>query len=154
MISRKYSIIKVEGVSKCYVIESSIKYSPNGDKQISHKVVFPFSNLETLRRSLHNQSEYIGKRTIPVYDACNRPYPVNVVTDLFDSYEEAKIDAEEKNEEYKHEFAKNPDWKEQFKEFEQSLELCYLFEKLVLEATEDMNITNEMNEIKKLQLLK
>lgn len=140
-------------VSKCYVVESSIVYHSDGKNTIIHKVVFPFSDISLLQNSLTNGSKNIGKENIPSYDACNNPYPVNVVTDLFDSYEEAKGDAEEKNEEIKNNLilrvALGNLSKEQFKilkqEFEQRLELCYLFEKLALEATEDMKISEQLS---------
>lgn len=101
-----------------------------------------------------NGSQNIGEENIPSYDACNRPYPINIVTDLFDSYEKAKIIAEGKNEECRHNLILkvamgNSNWKEKFEvlkqEFEQRLELCNLFERLVLEATEDMNISEQLS---------
>ena len=75
-----------------------------------------------------------------------------MVADLFDSYEEAKIIAEEKNEMCRHNLIlevimEDQKWKEKFEilkqEFEKRLELCNLFERLVLEATEDMKISEQ-----------
>lgn len=135
-------------VSKCYVLESSIVYNSDGSNEWVHKVVFPFENISCLEVSPMNEN--IGKENIPSYDACNRPYPVNIVANLFDSYEEAKIIAEEKNEEYKHKLIskaiiENSNQKEKIEilkqEFEQKIELCNLFERLVLKATEDMKIS-------------
>lgn len=90
-------------------------------------------------------------KNMPNYDACNRPYPTQVVTSLFDSYEKAKIVAEEKNEECRHNLIlevviEDSNWKEKFEilkqQFEPRLKLCNLFERLVLEATEDMIIND------------
>ena len=137
-------------VSKCYVVESNIIYHSDGKNEVTHKVIFPFKDISCLEVSLMNSSQNIGEENIPSYDACNRPYPINIVTDLFDSYEKAKIIAERKNEECRHGLILkvaigNPNWKEKFEvlkqEFEQRLELCNLFERLILEATEDMNIS-------------
>lgn len=141
-------------VSKCYVVESNIIYHSDGKKKVTHKVVFPFEDISCLEVSLMNGSQNIGEENIPSYDACNRPYPINIVTDLFDSYEKAKIIADEKNEECRHSLILkvamgNSNWKEKFEvlkqEFEQKLELCNLFERLVLEATEDMNISEQLS---------
>lgn len=137
-------------VSKCYVMESNIVYNSDGSNEVTHKVVFPFKNILCLEVSIRNGKQNIGKENIPSYDANNRPYPVNIVTNLFDSYEEAKNIAEEKNEECRDNLILevdmgNPNWKETFEimkyEFDQRIELCNLFERLVLEATEDMEIS-------------
>lgn len=72
-------IIRGNIVSKCYVVESSIRY---GDSKIFHKVVFLFSSLETLKQSLHNQSQYIGEKAIPSYDANGDPYPITKIKKL------------------------------------------------------------------------
>ena len=139
-------------VSKCYVVESNIIYHSDGGSRVTRKVVFPFEDISCLEVSLMNGKQNIGEENIPSYDACNRPYPVNMVADLFDSYEEAKIIAEEKNEMCRNNLIlevimEEPKWKEKFEilkqEFEKRLELCNLFERLVLEATEDMKISEQ-----------
>jgi len=158
-------IVRGNIVSKCYVVESSIKYFSSGESQIFHKVVFPFSDLETFKQSLRNQSEYIGEKTAPRYDANGNPYPVDIVAELFDTYEDAKIKAHEQNENLKHQIISrvlcsisDASFKQKLadyeKEYMEQLSICELFEKNVLLNTEDMNITHEMNENKKLQLLK
>ena len=140
-------------VSKCYVVESNIVYHSDGTNKITHKVVFPFEDISCLQIS-QNRIQNIGEEKIPSYDACNHPYPVQVVNELFDSYEDAKISAEEKNEEHKHNlvlkvYIGKTNKKEQLeklkREFEQRLKLCYLFEQLVLEATKDMRISEPIS---------
>lgn len=141
-------------VSKCYVVESNVTYHSDGKSEITHKVVFPFENISYFESSLMYGEQNIGEKRIPSYDTCLRPYPINIVTDLFDTYEEAKIIAEKKNGECRRSLIHkvtigNSNWKEKFEElqqeFEQKLKLCNLFEKLVLEATEDMNITEQLS---------
>lgn len=158
-------IVRGYVVSKCYVVESSIKYRSNGDSQIFHKVIFPFKSLETLKLSLRNKGEYIGEKVIPQYDFDYNPYPVDIVSDLFDTYEDAKVQAQSQNEKLKHQIVSKIPYSvsdSKFKqalidyerEFVEELSVCQLFEKLVLSNTEDMNITNETEENKGLQLLK
>ena len=145
--------------SKCYVIESSIIYASDGSNTIIHKVVFPFEDIKSFKISLINGRQDIGNAKIPQYDACGRIYPINVVTDLFDSYELAKEAAKEKNEEHRCNIISkvpvsiparlsNSNWQKQYEElkqeFDNGLETCNLFEQLVLAATEDMNISEEV----------
>ena len=136
--------------SKCYVVESSIIYQPDGSNKISHKVVFPYQNIEKFKMSLRNGGYYIGEEEIPRYDANGMVYPVNVVSKLFDTYELAKIEADEKNEKYKINLSfkvplkiTDPKWKDQYyslrEEYEKRLVIANLFEELVLEKTKNMN---------------
>ena len=55
-------------VSKCWVVESSIKYFSNGESKIFHKVIFPYKSLDVFKTSLCNNSKYMGERSIPRYD--------------------------------------------------------------------------------------
>ena len=140
--------------SKCYVVQSSIDYYKDGTNRVSHKVVFPFNDISEFKISLKYGNPRIGEENIPHYDACNNPYPINIVTELFDTYEEAKNIAILKNEEYKHNIISktikplNLSWGRHIElleqEFEQTLELCKLYEQKVLEATEDMLISESL----------
>ena len=149
--------------SKCYVIESSIVYRADGSNKIIHKVVFPFSDIETFRTSFSSGKQNIGKPELPRYNACDEIYPITIVTSLFDSYESAKALANEKNEDYKQNIifttptpvgsylmGNNNLHNVLTANFEKTLEICNIFEQLVLEETEDMDISEElfMNEQK------
>ena len=145
--------------SKCYVVESNIIYNSDGSNKVIHKVVFPFQDIECFKISLRNSRQNIGNPEVPRYDACGRIYPINIVTDLFDSYESAKVAAIERNEEYiRNSLSKIPapspatlpivNWQKYYEEskqkFENGLEICNLFEQLILTATEDMDISEEV----------
>ena len=146
--------------SKCYVVESAIVYNSDGSSKIVHKVVFPFNNIEKFKLSLRNGRQNIGNAEVPKYDACNHIYPISIVDELFDSYDFAKFAAEERNEDYRcNILSKTPssiinsdtklNWQEQYeylrKEFEEELEICNLFEKLILLETKDMDINEELS---------
>ena len=144
--------------SKCYVIESNILYDVNGNSQVIHKVVFPFNNIEKFKSSLKNGNKSIGNKTVPRYDADGRISPVNIVVDLFDSYELAKVAAMEKNDELRHRLilnmesnidSSNKQYVYLEKELENELAICYLFERAILEATEDMKISDGLTTNKK-----
>lgn len=149
-------------VSKCYVVGTNIKYYSNGENEIIHKVVFPFKNISDFRVSLQRGSSYNSDETIPSYDACGNPYPVDVVLSLFDSYEEAKKIAVQKNEEMRSKLISNvslseQNWKEKYEklkiDFLENLSICHKYEELILMLTENMNISDSQIEIscKKLQ---
>ena len=154
--------------SKCYVVESDIIYNSDGSNKVIHKVVFPFQDIESFIVSLRNGEQNIGYAKIPEYDAYGRIYPVSIVTDLFDSYESAKVSAEEKNEEHRCNLMlgfsnstlsklSNINWEKQYEElkqeFENGLEIFNKFEQLVLVTTEDMKISKKIttNKVKTLK---
>ncbi len=164
-ITNYKDIVRGYIVSKCWVVESSIKYFSDGSSKLFHKVIFPYKDLDTLKTSLRNDDQYIGQRVTINYDFNYNPYPVDVVSELFDSYEDAKIISEEKNKETKNHIASkvyfnisDPRFKQTLSaykhEFEEQLSICQLFEKLSLLNTEDMTITEGISHDKELQLLK
>ncbi len=149
-------------VSKCWVVQSSIKYYANGKNEIFHKVIFPYKDLDAFKISLKYNEEYLGQRVIPSYDFNFNPYPTDIVSNLFNTYDEAKIMADELNEEMKRKLILDMGLRfkktlsELEKEFKEQLNICQLFEKLSLLNTEDMIITDDitLNENQSLNLKK
>lgn len=141
--------------SKCYVVGNETKYYEDGTSKIIYKVVFPYQDIHTFqnqRRINVFEENDIGKRIIPGYDYYNNPYPVNIVDDIYDTYEEAKDASKQKNHIHRIKLYNNvsfsdPEYQkkvdELMDEFEKSLQDCYAYEKLVLNETEDMNISTE-----------
>ncbi|MCI9280557.1 MAG: hypothetical protein HFJ02_07160 [Bacilli bacterium] len=143
--------------SKCYAVESDIKYCPNKAIKIFHKVVFPFENeeFERFQYSLQNGYPYdIGERIFPSYDANGNPYPYEIVLDIYDTYEEAKEAADRQNKAIlvSEEFQEKSEESKKF--FLKQLTLCQSFEQLVTSATLDMTVTSENNITEVFQLLK
>lgn len=148
--------------SKCFVVESKVKYLSDGSSKVAHKVVFPHKDYKTFKVSLNTRnSAQVEERITPQYNAISEPYPVNIVTDLFDTYEEAKEDAEVKNNELYHSMichldveylVKNLDRIN--KEYASEMELCNLFEKASLEETEDMVVSYDREIDKTIKKLK
>lgn len=136
-------------VSKCYVMEVSIKNFPSGNNKVSYKVVFPFKDIDIKNIKLalpEDNNYYIGEKTLPSYDANGEPYPIDEVSDLFESYEEAKKEAEVKNQKFLEINKKSEDIKEQ-------LTICQKYEKLVSLKTVDMNVTSDVRLKEVVQLL-
>lgn len=147
-------------VSKCYVIESSIKYDYYGKPTEFNKVVFPYDDISTFKIALKNGGHRVGKRNIPAYDACGNPHPIRIVDKLFDTYEEAKEEACLKNEEYKNNLINNvstlePHWTYQYEllkqDYESRLSLSILFETLITNETTDMEVTRDKENVKVLK---
>lgn len=162
-INQYKDIIRGYVVSKCYVIESSFRYFSDGSSKTYHKVVFPFKDLNSFRVSFDNKNNYIGNRVVPGYDVDYNL--VDIVSELFDTYEEAKIEAYNKNKCMKSRLfldipysVLDSRFKQALeiceKEFDEQLYFCQLFENIVLLNTKDMNISQEFDECRTLKLLK
>ncbi len=145
--------------SKCYVVESKTIYSKDGSSKTFHKVVFPYKDFKTFKMLLNARNIIqVDTRNIPRYDAISKPYPVDIVADLFDTYEEAKTIANAKNKELYRQITcyLNIEYLENNldrinKEFLKEIELCNLFEKASLEETEDMVISSNRDKANRKQ---
>lgn len=151
--ARYNNIIRGYIVSKCYVLESIVKYLPDGNSQFFHKVLFPYNNIEMFKLGLQSGNfDNIGERNTIHYDVYGNPFPVSIVSDIFESYAEAKDQAIEKNEEMesnlsmeipgpvnRHGFIE--EYEKLKEEFNYQLSICELFEQAVTSKTDDMNVT-------------
>lgn len=133
-------------VSKCYVLESSIKFYANGDNKTFYTVFFPFKDISDFKMYLN-----LGEGKKPSYDTFDHPLDSDVVSELFDTFDEASLLASQKNKEIKEELEQNllsanlefkPLCKEFLKEFQNNLIMCEKFEQLVLLKTKDMNVSS------------
>ena len=155
-------------VSKCYVLESSIKYDSDSGYKLKHKVVFPYKDFTSFKTSFRDGKQKIGDPQIPVKNAYNDIYSYDIVDNLFNTYEEAKASANEKNEEYVNNVLmdipaqvgsplRGLNDEEQYRlvkqKFEDRLVFCYQFEELVLRATRDMQISEDMTNTKYIKVL-
>lgn len=152
-------------VQKCYVLKSSIEYSQNGEAKTSYEVVFPFKNINIWKLySIRHELNYIydiGEKNLPGY---NYSYDIDIVSNVFESYEEASREADRKNKElmedpYANLFLllekgkfRNIEIINNIKDFKEQLTLCQEFEKLVALETSDMEISREEDMKKPLQL--
>ena len=143
-------------VSKCYVIESGIRYHSNGKNELTHKVVFPFKNFAEFRMALQRGATFMGEEIVPSYDACGNPYPLDIVMDLFDSYEEAHILSSQKNEEKQRKLIlevsiSDDNWQTKYEKlnmaFLEMLGMCQKFEELITLETANMNVTDNPDQI-------
>lgn len=164
-------IIRGYIASMCYVLESHIKYLPNGNIKTFHKVLFPYNNIEIFKLGLQSGIlNSIGERNTIHYDVYGNPYPVSIVSDIFESYAEAKEQAIEKNEEMKSNLSMEipgpvnrtgfmDEYEKLKKEFNYQLSICELFEESLINETNDMNITidsdkNVLNHLVKKKVIK
>lgn len=160
----KYGLLEIPNstfgyvVSKCYVVEDTVKYYPNGSRQEYHKVVFPYPSIGNylLKMRYDAETKSLGIRNYPKYDMFNNICNTSVVRELFDSYEEAYVYATVKNQNLINElyekipFKHTDDIKLKDEErerlssrFQTDLETCERFERLILENTTDMIVDGE-----------
>ncbi len=134
-------------VSKCYVLESVVKYNSDGSNSIAHKVVFPYSKFDNFIAAMNLNIPYYEVPVKPIY---NEIYSFDYVEKIYDSYEMANVEVFLKNEKLKKDLIQmvsltDLDWKEKLLQLQSnlvtSLELCKQYENYILENTRDM-ITN------------
>lgn len=138
-------------VSKVYVVGENIKYNRDGTYSKDYQVVFPFSC--TTDR----------EKQTPKYNIYYQCYNSINVSEIFDSIEEAKSTASEKNKELfsksylTYYFDKKMSLKEKILkgqlEFNERLKKYLEFENFILNETIDMEITSDKkikNRIRKL----
>lgn len=150
-------------VSKCYVVESRIRYLGNGEDVVEHDVVFPYSEFYYFYFPCENQEYRLPEPTIPKYDASDKPYPVRCVSKLFDTYRMAKCEAEISNIKLKRKLIEKlcpkdgETWSGVISKFEDSFEedmrKCNDFEDLITEDLDDMQVSND-GRVKKLEPVK
>lgn len=143
-------------VSKCFIVESKIIYSSNGESKIAHKVVFPYKDIEKYRNIINNDREQVlGERAIPLYDANGCVYPYDIVFELFDDYNEANELAMQLNKKLRSSLISNlsildKDFNEKYQkvknDFNKELIICKKFEEQILINTENLKITKSDNQ--------
>lgn len=135
-------------VSKCYVVDSNVKYLSDGTIKISHKVVFPFKNNSYYELSL----QHINEQSNPTRDISGDCYEADIVSDLFDSYDEANTIAYQKNKDLERMlvlkvYVSDPNFKEKYQklkdDFNQKLDICKKIEDWILWHTTCMKISRK-----------
>ena len=133
-------------VSKCYVLDSNIKYYRDGSQRLSYEVEFPYRNNPDYEISLKHIYE-VPNPTRDISGYCNT---ADTVFMLFESYEEALLYADEKNQKLKNDiclklyvFERN--WDEKYEKLknkfdEKQLE-CKKIEEWILNHTTLMKVT-------------
>ena len=139
-------------VSKCYVINQNIKYLQNGTFETIYKVVFPYKDIDSFRYSLSGHHHYNEEPSIPKYNYCRECTNSNKVSELFDTYEEASLQAEIFNQEKRKKinFCNINAYTELVKQHNKDLEICKQFEQLINELQTNMTITKDNISTKKL----
>ena len=140
-------------VSKCFVIESRESYRHFYDTPFEEYVVcLPYDDFISFvkwYKNNNNQEEYEPyheKRRKPSKESLREGYPIHVVYKLFDSYEEAKKEADIKNANLKediHECAYNLclNTDQMDAKFEEYQIMCKEYEKYITDNTENLIIT-------------
>lgn len=130
-------------VSKCYVVGSEVKYFPTGEAKVTYKVYFPYDDIENFMFNGRDVIRMLG------IDACNNYYSVHIVEGIFDTYEEAKEEADHRNKCLKSlaivraTFAEDTVKETIIDNFEQKMQLCQKYEDFIAENTKGMKVTKD-----------
>ena len=133
-------------VSKCYLIESKLRYYRNGTHRLTHNVLFPYQDIESYKRC-----GKLIQRIYPHLTASGEVSDTKVVQYIFDDYDEAKSLKEKLNEDFiigsiSDLWIKNNVSKSKFEEYKNSLieeiKFCDKFEIDIEEKLKDMKLTH------------
>ena len=131
-------------VSKCYVLESIIKYTEDGISERQYKVFFPHNNLETFKNNIRHGFQVLGKKDTDI------EYNTVMVTDVFDTFEDAEKLCNKMNDNLYYELTvfisfASSSWRDEFSKaeemFNRELRICKKYESLVDEDLRDMKVT-------------
>ena len=137
-------------VSKCYVTDSKVSYHYTSEPIVTHEVVFPFRRYESFKSDLGSGVKYHETPIKPARDASGNACHAQTVYRLFDTFEEAKKEAEASNSVlWKNELVNisllDGDWKTKYKngllEHKTRLGICSCYERYIADHTKDMEIT-------------
>lgn len=124
--------------AKCYLITERKKYSINGKTNISYEVVFPFE-----------KKDYDWKKIEPEYNVRGNCCNSIMVDKVFNSFEEALIEAQNKNDELVSDSVRYCDLsKAESKISERKIRMEYYksLEQLIEQNTGDLNVCEEPKE--------
>lgn len=155
----KYAILKLEALgdrganyanitygfiaSKCYIVEKNINYGTN---KKTYKVVFPYNDI----KSFINSSKDIfslGPKKRPSYDKNGELLYYTTVTQIFDTFEEAKELASNLRHDYQFVMKSQNNLKLTYTKLIRSgLDLNEKYENLIELSTSDMIVTENLDE--------
>jgi hypothetical protein len=144
-------------VSKCYICEEIIKHLGDGTEKIEYKVVFPYNNYNLFKDCESCNIEYDVKPNKPRYDENGDLIKYKFVSDLYDTFDDAKEAANNANtnlllsmfdaiKKYGKTFESRYLLFE--KEFYKDLGKCLKYEKTITNLTEEMKISKDNGIIK------
>lgn len=143
-------------VSKCYVLEERIDCSSGNRKYV---ISFPYDDFEHFMEWFKSNKDkynhyladlykrYYEQRINPDRECCREGYPRHIVSELYDTYEEAKEIADRKNNLLKSEETLNTGnaaYQKLSQEFADTMEICGEYEKFIFANTADMEVSKEV----------
>lgn len=141
-------------VSKCRVVSQTIRYLEDGTSVSSYQVVFPYKNVEEYKNRISGNLSLDENERIPNFGSYGNCLNATVVSEIYDTYDEAAEAAEYENssiESCVYVLCNQPscyNCEEKLREYETNMELCKSFERDILEATKELPITSESISVK------
>lgn len=109
-------------VSKCFILESTIKYASNDNIIVKHKVIFPYTDIKPFIKSYGTNQQL------------EMTYNILEVDEIYDNYIEAKKITEENNKR----ILDNTKEYNKIEDTKNYLYLCKQFEQLIEKNTQNM----------------
>lgn len=155
VLELKTHIGKLKGyiVSKCFVLESTIKYLDNDSVEVNHKVIFPYTDIDAFERNF-----LLGKKKAVSLQP-NISYFITEVKQIYDEYEEAKECANKESTNVDNyinnnlRMTKSMNAKAYAKlksEIKENVYICEEFEKYIISQTENMIVKKDKQKTLKL----
>ena len=160
-VTNHEDIVKGYIVSKCYVVEDRISYDESFEPiGVKYVVTFPYRNFEEFiryKRSIEMRGsnpflptpDYYETRRWPNEEALD--YPTFLLQNLYDSYEEAFLVADSKNNALRGELllhAPHIGYQEFCNKIDEEFDLCREYEKFVFDNTTDMKVVGDKSKVK------
>lgn len=144
-------------ISKCYVVNQNIKYHQDGSQTLTYNVVFPYKDIQTFTYEvLTLEYPFNEIKSTPHYSLWNNCLNDTIVSEIFDTFEEATIYKQQQNNNFKRkifkQLSKISEYDKLLKTFEENQTICNKYEEIILKNSNDMIITKEDIHIKKLSL--
>lgn len=140
--------------SKCRIVSQNIRYFQDGTSKLSYQVVFPYKNIEEYKNRISRNLPFDEIEKLPNFGSYDNCLNATVVSEIYDTYDEASDVADNKNSDMRH-FAGAfvyPTWQvkreEKIKEFDTNIAICKSFEHDIIEATSSMQVTSESISVK------
>ena len=145
-------------ISKCYVLEDRIRYG-GSEPCVMHVVSFPYSRFEDFVRyniiknmnksPFHSPGEYYEERITPESEDLMNPR--FIVEDLYDSIEDAYLEAERRNDNLRGElllYTSSMQYEKLSKQIDADLDLCREYAGFIAINTTDMVVEKVKRKVK------
>lgn len=139
-------------VSKCYVVNQNIRYYEDGSSKTTYHVVFPYNDIHNFKWRTLGGFTFYDTEISPSFGYHGNCMNANVVSSIYDNFDEAEVEAECENEKLKAKIGgsvsvTSPNWHDKYledlKHFNEDIDICKRYEQAICELTSSMDVTTD-----------